>query len=44
VRTIVRFKLHFGPYKTRRFRYGETVVDEWRGDVQIDDIDYGRTH
>lgn len=31
----VRFKLHFGPYKTTRFRYGATVVDEWRGDVQI---------
>lgn len=31
----VRFKLHFGPYKTPRFKYGDIVCDESRGDVKI---------
>ena len=30
-----RAKLHFGPYRTPRFRYGAIVTDEIRGDVQI---------
>ena len=30
-----RSKLHFGPYRTPRFRYGAIVTDEIRGDVQI---------
>jgi hypothetical protein len=31
----VRFKLHFGPYKTPRFKCGDIVCDESREDVTI---------
>jgi hypothetical protein len=37
-----RFKLHFGPYRTPRFRYGAVVWDEWRGEVEIVGISAGR--
>ncbi|MBW3600059.1 MAG: hypothetical protein KY475_22650 [Planctomycetes bacterium] len=30
-----RYRLHFGPYRTPRFRYGSVVRDEIRGDVRI---------
>jgi hypothetical protein len=30
-----RFKLHFGPYRTPRFRIGAIVDDEVRGAVRI---------
>jgi hypothetical protein len=30
-----RFRLHFGPYRTPRFRLGAIVRDEVRGDVRI---------
>ena len=30
-----RFKLHFGPYRTPRFRIGAVVEDEVRGEVTI---------
>jgi len=29
----VRYKLHFGPYTTPRFKYGQRVEDETRGEV-----------
>ena len=31
----VRYKLHFGPYRTPRFRYGQKVLCEVRGEVTI---------
>lgn len=31
----IRFKLHFGPYQTPRFKIGAVVTDELRGDVKI---------
>jgi hypothetical protein len=31
----IRFKLHFGPYKTPRFKLGACVEDEIRGEVTI---------
>ena len=37
-----RFKLHFGPYKTPRFRIGQTVLDQIRGEVRIVGITSGR--
>jgi hypothetical protein len=30
-----RFKLHFGPYRTPRFKFGGVVKDEIRGEVKI---------
>jgi hypothetical protein len=30
-----RFRLHFGPYRTPRFRMGAVVEDELRGAVRI---------
>src|SRR5438876_1140932 len=30
-----RFKLHFGPYKTPHFNFGDIVDDERRGEVEI---------
>jgi len=30
-----RYKLHFGPYATPRFKYGQRVEDESRGEVVI---------
>ena len=30
-----RFKLYFGPYKTPRFKYGQIVWCEYRGNVKI---------
>jgi hypothetical protein len=29
------FKLHFGPYRTPRFKYGSVVQDEIRGEVKV---------
>jgi len=37
-----RYKLYFGPYKTPRFKYGDVVFDERRGDVIIVAISNGR--
>ncbi|MBW3597738.1 MAG: hypothetical protein KY475_10740 [Planctomycetes bacterium] len=37
-----RVKLHFGPYKTPRFRYGSIVEDALRGDVRIVGLTDGR--
>ena len=37
-----RFKLHFGPYTTPRFRRGRRVVDEWRGEVTFAGLSNGR--
>ena len=37
-----RFKLHKGPYKTPRFRIGQTVVDASRGEVTIVGVTDGR--
>jgi NUMOD3 motif len=37
-----RSKLHFGPYRTPRFRYGAIVTDEIRGDVQITQLSNAR--
>jgi hypothetical protein len=31
----VRFKLHFGPYRTPRFKLGAIVADEIRGEVKV---------
>jgi hypothetical protein len=31
----IRFKLHHGPYRTPRFKFGATVKDEIRGKVKI---------
>jgi hypothetical protein len=31
----VRYKLHFGPYQTPRFKYGQRVEDQTRGTVEI---------
>ncbi len=31
----IRFKLHFGPYRTPRFKIGAVVTDELRGEVKI---------
>ncbi len=33
--TRQQIKLHFGPYRTPRFRYGSIIYDEKRGDVRI---------
>ena len=30
-----RFKLHFGPYRTPRFKLGSIIEDEIRGEVTI---------
>jgi hypothetical protein len=30
-----RYKLHFGPYAAPRFKYGQRVTDEARGEVEI---------
>ena len=30
-----RFALHFGPYSPPQFQYGDTVMDEVRGEVKI---------
>ena len=38
----VRYKLHFGPYRTPRFRYGAAVFCEVRGEVQIVGLSKGR--
>jgi hypothetical protein len=35
LRKAVRFQLHFGPYRTPRFRYGSTAKDEIRGEVKV---------
>jgi hypothetical protein len=32
---VDRFKLLFGPYRTPRFRYGDVVFCEMRGEVKI---------
>ena len=32
---VQRFALHFGPYQTPLFSYGDIVVDEVRGEVTI---------
>jgi hypothetical protein len=37
-----RHKLHFGPYRTPRFRYGQKVIDERRGEVRIVGTSAGR--
>lgn len=37
-----RFKLHRGPYKTPRFRIGQIVVDQIRGEVTIVGVTDGR--
>ncbi|MBW3598432.1 MAG: hypothetical protein KY475_14320 [Planctomycetes bacterium] len=37
-----RVKLHFGPYKTPRFRYGSIVEDALRGEVRIVGLTDGR--
>ena len=37
-----RFKLHFGPYRTPRFRYGSVVMDEARGEVVIVGVTAGK--
>lgn len=31
----IRYKLHFGPYKTPRFKLGAYVEDEISGEVRI---------
>ncbi len=35
LRKADRFKLHFGPYRTPRFKYGSVVKDEIRGEVKV---------
>lgn len=35
MRQSERVKLHFGPYRTPRYRLGQKVVCEARGDVTI---------
>ncbi len=35
MRSADRYRLHFGPYRTPRFRYGAIVQDAIRGDVRI---------
>ena len=37
-----RYQLHFGPYGTPRFRQGQTVIDEIRGEVVIVEVSAGR--
>jgi len=37
-----RFKLHFGPYRAPKFRYGAKVFDEVRGEVEIVGLTDGR--
>lgn len=37
-----RFELHFGPYCTPRFRMGQKVIDEVRGEVTIVGITDGK--
>ena len=38
----IRFKLHFGPYRTPRFKYGAVVQDALRGEVKIVGLTAGR--
>src|ERR1700728_2049420 len=38
----VRFKLHFGPYRAPRFKYGAVVEDALRGKVKIVGLTAGR--
>jgi hypothetical protein len=42
LRDAERFKLHFGPYRTPRFKLGSVVQDEIRGEVRITRITAGR--
>ena len=42
MRDSIRFQLHFGSYRTPRFKYGAVVHDESRGDVKIVGITAGR--
>lgn len=37
-----RFKLHFGPYRTPRFKYGDLVRDQMRGKVRVIGLSEGR--
>ncbi len=38
----LRYKLHFGPYQTPRFKLGQVVICEARGQVRIAKISQGR--
>jgi hypothetical protein len=40
--TVDRHKLHFGPYRTPRFKYGAKVECELRGEVTIGNLSNGR--
>jgi hypothetical protein len=42
LRKADRFKLHFGPYRTPRFKYGSIVQDEIRGEVKVVGLTDGR--
>lgn len=35
MRDSIRFKLHFGPFRTPRFRIGAVIEDEFRGPVKM---------
>jgi hypothetical protein len=42
LRAAVRYKLHFGPYKTPHFKLGAVVEDEIRGEVKINGVSEAR--
>ena len=42
MRAATRYRLHFGPYRTPRFKLGQKVVCEARGEVTIVGISDGR--
>lgn len=42
MRLETRFKLHFGPYRAPRFKYGARVLDAIRGDARIVGLSDGR--
>ncbi len=39
---VIRYKLHFGPYRSPRFRLGAIIKDEIRGEVTIVGLTDGR--
>ncbi len=42
MKAATRVKLHFGPYRTQRFKYGGIVQGAARGEVKIVGLTAGR--